>query len=92
MSSPPSVWQNYYGSSHVDFSPDTVPPIDPSRFLGPGINGGVCETSFNGVTPAWKKIYCRHAIRLNDHRVIESVERLQHKHIISIVGSYPLTR
>ena len=88
MSSPPSVWENYYGSSHVDFCPDTVPPIGPSRFLDPGVNGGVYETSFNGATLAWKNIYCRHAIRLNDRGKIESVERLRHKHIISIVGSY----
>lgn len=84
MSSPPSVWENHYGSSNVDFSPDTVPPIEPGRFLGPGVNGGVYETSFNGATLAWK-IYCRHAIRLNDCREIESVERLRHKHIISII-------
>ena len=88
MSSPPLVWVNYCGSSHVDFGPDTVPPIEPGCFLGPGVNGGVYETSFNGATLAWKIIYCRNAIRLNDRREIESVERLRHKHIISIVRSY----
>jgi hypothetical protein len=74
MSSPPSAWENYYGSSHVDFGPDTVPPIEPGRFLGPVVNGGVYETSFNGATPASKKIYCRHAIRLSDLRGIDTVE------------------
>lgn len=39
------------------------------------------ETSFDGATLAWKNIYCRHAIRLNDRGEIESVERLRHKHI-----------
>ena len=54
MSSPLSVWENYYGSSHVDFDPDTAPPLEPGRFFDPGVNGGVYEINFNGATLAWK--------------------------------------
>ncbi|KAF2189364.1 kinase-like protein [Zopfia rhizophila CBS 207.26] len=75
-------------SSHVDFHKDEILPLLQGRFLGYGIHGGVYETTCNGVQLAWKRKFCRYRIGDRERREIEIIKRLDHRHIIQLVGTY----
>ncbi|KAH7089448.1 kinase-like domain-containing protein [Paraphoma chrysanthemicola] len=76
------------GSSHVDYSKQEALPLTQGRFLGYGMHGGVYETTCNGVALAWKRKYCSRRVGHRERREIEIIKRLQHQHIIRLVGTY----
>lgn len=76
------------GTSHVDFKEDEALPLSQGRFLGHGMNGGVYETTCRGLTLAWKRRYCRKQIGTDDRREIEILKKINHRHIIKLVGTY----
>ncbi|KAF2801725.1 kinase-like protein [Mytilinidion resinicola] len=80
-------WANR-GTSHVDFSRDETIPLETGRFLGHGVNGLVHETDCDGTKLAWKKIYCRNRITPQHRKEIEIIKKLNHRHIIELVGTY----
>ena len=83
----PLDWSGRH-SSHVDFQKDETLPLLQGRFLGYGIHGGVYETTCNGVQLAWKRKFCRYRIGDRERREIEIIKRLDHRHIIKLVGTY----
>jgi hypothetical protein len=58
------------------------------RFLGPGINGGVYETTIRGANLALKKVSVRDGLRKSQMAEVEILKQLSHIHIIQIVGTY----
>jgi serine/threonine protein kinase len=76
------------GSSHVEYSKTEALPLTQGRFLGYGMHGGVYETTCNGVALAWKRKYCSRRVGHRERREIEIIKRLQHSHIIRLVGTY----
>ncbi|PVH94620.1 kinase-like protein [Periconia macrospinosa] len=76
------------GTSHVDFSKADNPPLQQGRFLGYGVHGGVYETSYKGIALAWKRKFCRHRIYRKERQEIEIIKRLDHRHVIKLVGTY----
>ena len=86
-----SVWEDWSGrgqGSHVDFLPNEVVPLKEGRFLGHGVMGGVYETIVSGQAFAWKRRFCRRAITDLERKEIEILKKLDHKHIIKLVGTY----
>ncbi len=83
-----SVWDWSGRGSHVDFVKSDVFPLEQGRWLGYGKNGHVYETKCRGVTLAWKQRYCRHKITQNELREIDILKKLNHKHIVMLVGTY----
>ena len=76
------------GTSHVDYHKSEVLPLTEGAFLGHGMNGGVYETTCNGIRLAWKRKYCRRKIGEREMREIEIIKKLSHRHIIRLVGTY----
>lgn len=76
------------GSSHVDFQKNESLPLLQGRFLGYGVHGGVYETQVNGKAVAWKRKYCRTKITAQAQREIGIIKRLNHRHIIRLIGTY----
>jgi serine/threonine protein kinase len=76
------------GTSHVDYSKSEALPLTQGRFLGYGMHGGVYETSCNGIAVAWKRKYCSRRVGHRERREIEIIKRLQHRHVIRLVGTY----
>ncbi|KAH7411837.1 kinase-like domain-containing protein [Phaeosphaeria sp. MPI-PUGE-AT-0046c] len=76
------------GTSHVDYSRSDALPLAQGRFLGYGMHGGVYETTCNGVALAWKRKYCSRRVGHRERREIEIIKRLEHKHIVRLVGTY----
>jgi serine/threonine protein kinase len=74
--------------SHVDFDKNEPLPLLQGKFLGYGVHGGVYETHVNGKAVAWKKKYCRTKISVQAQREISIIKRLNHQHIIKLVGTY----
>jgi len=77
-----------HGTSHVDYDKSEVLPLTEGEFLGHGMNGGVYETTCNGIKIAWKRKYCRRKIGEREMREIEIIKKLSHPHIIRLVGTY----
>lgn len=76
------------GTSHVEFDKDDVLPLAQVRFLGHGVNGGVYETECHGIRLAWKRRYCRKQIGIAELREMNILKKLDHRHIIKLVGTY----
>lgn len=76
------------GRSHVHFEEGEALPLLQGRFLGHGVNGGVYETVCKGIPLAWKRRYCHKQIVTNDLRELEILKKLNHRHIIKLVGTY----
>jgi len=77
------------GTSHVDYDKSEVLPLTQGGFLGHGINGGVYETTCNGIRLAWKRRFCRHKIGERERSEIEIIKKLvSHRHIVRLVGTY----
>jgi serine/threonine protein kinase len=76
------------GTSHVDYRKSEALPLTQGRFLGYGMHGGVYETSCNGIALAWKRKYCSRRVGHRERREIEIIKRLQHRHVIRLVGTY----
>lgn len=76
------------GTSHVDFGVEDVLPLSQGRFLGHGMNGGVFETTICGRKVAWKRRYCRQQIGVHELREMDILKKLNHRHIIGLVGTY----
>src|ERR1051326_7215698 len=88
---PPRTLDDWSGTGrgfHVDFLPSEKPSLVEGRFLGHGINGGVFETTINGVVVAWKKRFCRTKIGPAERKEINILKNLDHRHIIKLVGTY----
>jgi hypothetical protein len=80
------------GMSHTDFEKDETLPLLQGRFLGYGVNGVVHQTTCNGVALAWKRKFCRYRIGPGELQEIEIIKKLNHRHIIKLVGTYTLPR
>jgi len=52
------------------------------------MHGGVYETICNGIVLAWKRKYCSRRVGYREKREIEIIKRLQHPHVIRLVGTY----
>ncbi|KAF2022661.1 kinase-like protein [Setomelanomma holmii] len=76
------------GTSHVDYGKKEALPLMQGRFLGYGMHGGVYESTCNGIALAWKRKYCSRRVGHRERREIEIIKRLQHRHIIRLVGTY----
>lgn len=76
------------GTSHVEYSKSEPLPLVQGRFLGYGMHGGVYETTCNGVALAWKRKYCTRRVGHRERREIEIIKRLEHRHIVRLVGTY----
>jgi len=76
------------GTSHVDYHKSEALPLTEGEFLGHGMNGGVYETTCNGIRLAWKRKYCRRKIGEREMSEIEIIKKLSHHHIIRLVGTY----
>jgi serine/threonine protein kinase len=76
------------GTSHVEYTKSETLPLTQGRFLGRGMHGGVYETSCNGIPLAWKRKFCSRRVGQRERREIEIIKRLQHQHIIRLVGTY----
>lgn len=76
------------GTSHVEYSKRETLPLVQGRFLGYGMHGGVYETTCNGVALAWKRKYCSRRVGHRERREIEIIKRLEHNHIVRLVGTY----
>lgn len=76
------------GTSHVDYGRSEGLPLLQGRFLGYGIHGGVYETTCKGIALAWKRKFCRQKIGRRERQEIEIIKRLNHEHIITLVGTY----
>ncbi|KAF2818541.1 kinase-like protein [Ophiobolus disseminans] len=76
------------GTSHVDYIKSDTLPLIQGQFLGHGMHGGVYETTCNGIALAWKRKYCARRVGQRERREIEIIKRLQHPHVIRLVGTY----
>lgn len=76
------------GTSHVDYNRNEELPLNQGRFLGYGVHGGVYETRCKGIPLAWKRKFCRTKIGKRELQEIEIIKRLNHRHIIKLVGTY----
>jgi serine/threonine protein kinase len=84
-----SIWDDWSGrGSHVDFGRKEKIPLEQGRFLGHGMMGGVYETHCKGVAVAWKRRYCRRKIGEAEMKEINILKKLDHHHIIQLVGTY----
>ena len=84
-----SIWEDWSGrGSHAEFDPNEVVPLEEGRFLGSGVTGGVYETHCKGVAVAWKRRFCRRKIGDAEKKELNILKKLQHKHIIKLVGTY----
>jgi serine/threonine protein kinase len=52
------------------------------------MHGGVYETTCSGIALAWKRKYCSRRVGHRERREIEIIKRLQHLHVIRLVGTY----
>lgn len=76
------------GTSHVAFAKEETLPLLQGRFLGYGVQGGVYETTINTIPVAWKRKFCRYKIGARELQEIEIIRKLNHQHIIELVGTY----
>lgn len=76
------------GTSHVAFAKEETLPLLQGRFLGYGVQGGVYETTIKTIPVAWKRKFCRYKIGARELQEIEIIRRLDHQHIIKLVGTY----
>ena len=76
------------GTSHVYYDKSEVLPLTQGEFLGYGMNGGVYETTCNGIRLAWKRRFCRRKIGERERSEIEIIKKLSHRHIVRLVGTY----
>ncbi|KAF9893341.1 hypothetical protein FE257_011773 [Aspergillus nanangensis] len=76
------------GTSHVQFQAEEAVPLEQGRFLGHGMNGGVYETTCLGMAVAWKRRYCRRQIGTQELREMDILKKLDHRHIVKLVGTY----
>lgn len=76
------------GTSHVEYSKSESLPLTQGRFLGYGMHGGVYETTCNGIALAWKRKYCSRRMGHRERKEIEIIKRIQHPHVIRLVGTY----
>ncbi|KAH8723549.1 kinase-like domain-containing protein [Phaeosphaeriaceae sp. PMI808] len=52
------------------------------------MHGGVYETTCTGIALAWKRKYCSRRVGYRERQEIEIIKRLQHQHVIRLVGTY----
>jgi serine/threonine protein kinase len=76
------------GAFHVTFAQGEKLPLEEVSLLGHGANGPVYSTIVKNIPLAWKRIYCRQRVQLEDLREIDIIKRLRHTHIIRLAGSY----
>ncbi|KAI9718780.1 MAG: hypothetical protein M1812_003954 [Candelaria pacifica] len=84
------IWTDWSGQGKdVEFDPTARLPLEQGKFLGRGASADVHEVTCQGVVLARKQIYCSRKMKLADLRnEIDILRRVNHMHIISLVGSY----
>lgn len=85
---PPLGWDWSGKGTHVDFTTKETLPLKEVRSIGYGRNGIVFETECKGVTLAWKRRLCRYKIGPEERKEIEILKKLDHQHIVKLVGTY----
>lgn len=75
---------------HVEYLRNEAIPLVVSDHLGRGASADVHKvTTTGGVVVARKLIYCARAVKLDDvKRELEILRKVDHKHVIKLVGSY----
>ncbi|KAF2190329.1 kinase-like protein [Zopfia rhizophila CBS 207.26] len=76
------------GSHHVDYTADESIPLQQEEHLGHGSSGSVYKTVCEGIPLAWKTKYCRKTIGAQELKEIWNLRKLNHHHIVKLVGSY----
>jgi serine/threonine protein kinase len=78
---------------HVEFSRNEDIPLEQGVSLGRGSSADVHEVTCNGIKLARKQIYCTKRVKINDvKRELDVLKKLNHKHVITLVGSYTQIR
>ncbi|KAI9856071.1 MAG: hypothetical protein M1813_009291 [Trichoglossum hirsutum] len=81
-----AVWDDWSGRGfHVNFSANDNLPLQREDRLGSGSFATVYKTFCKGVTLAWK---AEHRPRSGELKEIESLKRLNHQHIVKLVGTF----
>ncbi|KAN0117874.1 kinase-like protein [Hyaloscypha variabilis] len=74
---------------HVVFEQDEAIPLEQGPFLGRGAFADVYEVKCRGISIARKQIFCTRRLKIEDlKREIDVLKKLNHKHIINLLGSY----
>jgi serine/threonine protein kinase len=74
---------------HVEFGRKDEIPLKAGAWLGRGASADVDQVTCRGVTIARKQIYCSRRIKIEDvKRELDILKRLNHKHIVTLIGSY----
>jgi hypothetical protein len=88
--SQPAILSNWSGKGqHVEYERDTDIPLRPVRHLGRGSSGDVYEVICEGVALARKLIYPSKTAKREDiWNEVDIMQKLRHRHIVRLVGSY----
>lgn len=74
---------------HVEFQKKETIPLEEGKLLGRGASADVHEVTCRGLVIARKQIYCSRRMRLEDvRRELDILKKLNHKHVVTLVGSY----
>ena len=73
---------------HAELERGEKLPLEKGRVLGYGLNGEVVEATCKGVKVALKKIHHRQKIRIDQMKEVEVLKKLDHRHIVKVVGTY----
>ncbi|KAI9801817.1 MAG: hypothetical protein M1825_003190 [Sarcosagium campestre] len=78
------------GQSHLELRPDEEVPLKEVRYLGRGTYGDVHEIKCkSGLLVARKRVYLQPRMQMAElRREVKLLEKLDHKHIIKLGGSY----
>lgn len=75
---------------YVEFDrKEPITQLIEGKSLGRGASADVHEVTCSGVTLAKKQIFCSRRMKLEDvKRELDILKRINHKHVITLVGSY----
>ncbi|KAL2063172.1 hypothetical protein VTL71DRAFT_6244 [Oculimacula yallundae] len=78
---------------HVEFLRNEQIPLEEGRSLGRGASADVHEVLCRGINIARKQIFCSRRMKIEDvKRELEILRKLDHKHVVTLVGSYTQSR
>lgn len=74
--------------SHAEFTKTDELPFEKGRHLGHGLNGPVVRITCKGVKLALKSTHQRRPLRGNMIEEINVLEKLSHRHVVKLIGTY----
>lgn len=78
---------------HVEFMRHESIPLEEGISLGRGASADVHEVTCCGVKIARKQIFCSRRMKIEDvKRELEILRKLDHKHVVTLIGSYTQSR